>query len=161
MQVVLPVPAQQNPILDLVQVLFYFLEEIIDAIHMFITIPQDLLVLLAEIRYCTMDRKTVLCSAPDKLVLPLTKLFAFPRCNRTFVYTQPGIRNDQVLINSENLRKPFTYRTCTKWIIERKQIGNRLFKLIPSNSNLLENCNISLIHSPLHALPLLLHKMRY
>ena len=75
-----------------------------------------------------MHWKVKTLSGPYKAFLPLAQLLPFPRRNGTFVNAQLLIGDHQIGINTQHQAKAFAGGAGTKWIVERKQVGHRLFK---------------------------------
>ena len=75
-----------------------------------------------------MNRKIYFSCTFHKLISPPSKFFSFPGSYGAFVNTQPFVRDHQVTINSQHLRKTFAGWASAKGIIKIEKIGNRFFK---------------------------------
>src|SRR5829696_4466137 len=78
-----------------------------------------------------MYREIKTLGSADKLFPPLPKLFTFPWRYCPFVNAQLLLRNYKIAVDTKYEAEPFAGRAGSKRIVERKQVGNWVFKLDP------------------------------
>src|SRR5687768_1823875 len=79
------VPAEYYPVLDLVQILLYFPEKVIDAFHMDIAFPQNSFLFRCKVCNGFVNREIETPGTFDKVLPPLSQFFTFPRSHGTFI----------------------------------------------------------------------------
>src|SRR5690606_4621332 len=114
------IPGLHDAILYLVQILAHHIEEVADATHLAVAIPQQVIFSLSQLHHRFMNGKIELCGIAYKGMLPFAHLLTFPTGYSAFIYTQSCIGNNQVFINSQHLTETFTLGTGSVRIIEGK-----------------------------------------
>ncbi len=112
------VPRLHYPILYLIQVLLYHTEEVIDAVHILIAIPQQFIFCIGQVGNRLVYREVILRCFTNKRLLPFAHLFTPPASYSAIIYTLLFVWYHQPFIYTQCLPKTLTLRACPKRIVE-------------------------------------------
>ena len=122
------VPAQHDPVLDLVALGLQCGEKIVNAPPGPRALPQLTFLLGAEVRIWRVNREVLIEGVLEQALLVPAGFLAPPRGDSVVVDAFGGVRNDQVLADADHVAKPFAGRAGTLGTVETEQVRRGDFK---------------------------------
>lgn len=126
-----------HAVLNLIKVLLYELEEIVDAVQARRPMPQQVLLGLRQLVVGAMNREMEGLTGRDEVAQPFAHHLAFPANDSPLIHREAGVGDHQVFVDSQYLAEPFADRAGPNGIVEAEHHVGRLGKGDPVGLELL------------------------